>query len=261
MGDRTSYTPGTFCWVELHSSDADDAKRFYSGLFGWDYEDMEMDGGGVYTMCKVDGKNIGALMQQHPENEEGVPPNWLNYVSSDDVDATTAKAGDAGGTVMAGPFDVMEAGRMSVLQDPTGGVVAVWQPGRTFGAELVNVPGALTFNQLNTSDQGKAESFYSDVFGWKIESVDTGEGGPPYWGISNSEGHMNGGMMTLPEGAGMSHWLAYFGTDELDAAVAKIGELGGQVVVEPTPVPTGRFAVATDPQGAFFAIFQGEFDD
>jgi predicted enzyme related to lactoylglutathione lyase len=261
MGDRTSYTPGTFCWVELHSSDADDAKRFYSGLFGWDFDDMEMDGGGVYTLCRVDGKLVGALMQQHPEMEEGIPPNWLSYASTDDVDASASKAGELGANVMAGPFDVMDAGRMAAVQDPTGAVFAIWQPGGTFGAELVNVAGALTFNQLNTSDPGAAEGFYSELFGWKIESVDTGEDGPPYWGISNSEGHMNGGIMTLPEGMAPSHWLAYFGTDDLDATVAKIGELGGQVVVEPTQVPTGRFAVATDPQGAFFAVFQGDFDD
>jgi uncharacterized protein len=260
MGDRTSYTPGTFCWVELHSSDADDAKRFYSGLFGWDFEDREVDRDGVYTLCRVDGKLVGALMQQHPEMEAGVPPNWLSYASTDDVDTTATKAGELGANVMAEPFDVMDAGRMAVVQDPTGAVFAIWQPGGTFGAELVNVPGALTFNQLNTSDQGAAERFYSGLFGWKVESVDTG-GGPPYWGIANSEGRMNGGMMDLPDNSGPSHWLAYFGTDDLDATVAKIGELGGQVVVEPTPVPTGRFAVAADPQGAFFAVFEGDFDD
>ena len=260
MGDRTSYTPGTFCWVELHSSDADEAKRFYSGLFGWDFEDREMDGGGVYTLCKVDGKLVGALMQQHPEMEEGVPPNWLAYVSTDDVDSAAAKAGELGANVMAEPFDVMDAGRMALVADPTGAVFAIWQAGGTFGAELVNVAGAFTSNVLHTSDPGQAESFYADLFGWKVESVDTG-GGPRYWGISNSEGWMNGGMMDLPEGAAMSYWLTYFGADDADDAVAKIAELGGQVVVEPTPVPTGRFAVAMDPQGAFFAFFQGEFDD
>ena len=260
MGDRSSYTPGTFCWVELHSSDADDAKRFYSGLFGWDFEDREMDGDGVYTLCRVDGKLVGALMQQHPEMEQGVPPNWLSYVSTDDVDAAASKAGELGANVMAGPFEVMDAGRMAVVQDPTDAVFAIWQPGGTFGAELVNVPGALAFNQLNSSDQGAAERFYSDLFDWKVESVDTG-GGPRYWGISNSEGWMNGGMMDLPPSSGPSHWLCYFGTADLDATVANIAELGGQVVVEPTAVPTGRFAVASDPQGAFFAVFQGEFDD
>lgn len=123
------------------------------------------------------------------------------------------------------------------------------------------MPGALTMTQLNTSDTGAAASFYTELFGWQIASIDTGEG-PSVWSINRADGRLNGAMMDLPPGAGApSHWLGYFAVDDADATLQQIGELGGQVLVPPMTVPSGRFAVAQDPQGAFFAVFEGELDD
>jgi uncharacterized protein len=73
---------------------------------------------------------------------------------------------------------------------------------------------------------------------------------------------VNGGMMPLPQGAPMpSHWLVYFGTDDLDSAADRIGSSGGTVMVGPQDVPGGRIVVARDPAGAVFALFAGRFDD
>jgi uncharacterized protein len=153
----------------------------------------------------------------------------------------------------------MDTGRMSTIQDPTGAVLCLWQPGRAIGAEVVNGPGALTLNQLNTSDPEAAERFYSELFGWRIENVSDTE--TPYWGIYRGD-RVNGGMMPLPPGAPMpSHWLVYFGTDDLEGSSERIGSAGGTLMVEPRDVPGGRILVAQDPQGAFFALFAGRFDD
>jgi uncharacterized protein len=177
----------------------------------------------------------------------------------EDVDAATGRARELGANVLADPFDVMDAGRMSTIQDPTGAVFCLWQPQRAIGAEVVNGVGALTLNQLNTSDREAAERFYSELFGWRFESV--GDADNPYWGIYRGE-TLNGGMMPLPPGAPMpSHWLVYFGTADVDGDAGRIGSAGGTVVVEPTDVPGGRILVAQDPQGAFFALFAGRFDD
>jgi len=136
--------------------------------------------------------------------------------------------------------------------------VAAWQPASVIGAKLVNVPAALCLNQLNTSNPDRAVRFYTDVFGWTFDQVASGE--QSYWGIFN-RGHLNGGMMPLPPGAGApSHWLAYFATADIDASAAGAGEIGGQVVVPPMAVPGGRIAVALDPQGAVFGLLQGRFD-
>jgi predicted enzyme related to lactoylglutathione lyase len=257
LGERTAYPPGTFSWVELLTPDTDDAKRFYSGLFGWEYEDSPIGDDNFYSMARLGGKYIAGTYSPPPE--QGTPPNWLSYVTTEDVDRTAERAAELGATVMAGPFDVLESGRMAVIQDPTGAVFGVWQARNHIGAQLVNVPGALTMNQLNTSDPDAAARFYSELFGWSVEQIDTG-GGPAYWGIHN-QGSLNGGMMNLPPDAqGPSHWLAYFVADDLDGTAARISELGGDVVVPPTSIPSGRFAVARDPQGAYFALFEGELD-
>jgi uncharacterized protein len=255
MGERTSHAPGTFSWADLSTSDPEAAKNFYTGLFGWEAEDTPIPGGGVYTMLRLDGKDACALSAA----QEGQMTAWLCYVTVDEVDAAARRVGELGGTVHAEPFDVMTAGRMAVVGDPTGAVFALWLPRDNIGAEIVNGPGALTLTQLNTSDPGRAQDFYVGLFGWRVEQVAGGD--QPYWGIYNGES-LNGGMMQLPPGSpAPPHWLVYFGIDDIDAAAERIGQSGGTVMVPKTEVPGGQIVVAQDPQGAVFGLFAGRFDD
>jgi predicted enzyme related to lactoylglutathione lyase len=255
MGERTSHAPGTFSWTDLSTPEPEAAKRFYGGLFGWEAEDLPMPDGGVYTMLRLDGKSAAAVSAAR----EGQMTAWLSYITVDDVDAIARRAGELGGTVLAEPFDVMDAGRMSVLQDPTGAVFAIWQPRQNIGSEIVNVPGAVTLNQLNTTDPERAQEFYAQLFGWRIEQVQGGE--QAYWGIYNGE-RLNGGMMQLPAEMGApSHWLVYFGIDDIDAAAERIGGSGGTVMLPTMDVPGGQILVAQDAEGAAFGLFAGRFDD
>jgi predicted enzyme related to lactoylglutathione lyase len=250
MGERTSHTPGSFSWVDLSTTDSDGAKAFYTALFGWELEENEIPGGGVYTMLQKDGRYVGALAAAQP----GQPIAWNSYVTVQSADETVARARELGGEVRGDPFDVLEAGRMAAIHDPTGAVLAVWEPREHPGAALVNAPGALTLNQLNTSDPGRSLDFYSGLFEWRFEEV--AAGAQPYWGIYNGE-RLNGGMMRQPPDL----WLAYFGSESVDGDAGRIAELGGTVIVAPVPIPSGRILVAQDPQGAVFALFSGEFDD
>jgi len=255
MPERSSYAPGTFSWSDLTTTDTEGAKAFYTSLFGWDFEDTPIPDGGVYTMLSKNGKAVGALSAAR----EGQPPFWNSYVTVASADDSAAAAREHGGTVFMEPFDVMDVGRMAVVQDPTGAFFAVWEPRANIGAELVNEPGALSITQLNTTDPERAQSFYEGLFGWRFESVASGE--VDYWGVYNGD-RLNAGLMALPAETGVpSHWLVYYGIDDVDEAVGRISELGGQVLVGPTEVPSGRFLVATDPQGAAFAVLSGEYDD
>ncbi len=255
MGERNQYTPGAFSWIDLATTDQESAIGFYRGLFGWETRDEPMPGGGVYTMAGLDGRDVAGLSTGQP----GMPPAWNSYVTVDDADAAAAKASGLGATVMAGPFDVMEAGRMAMIQDPTGAFFAVWQARDSIGAGLVNGPGAITLNQLNTGDPERAAEFYTALFGWRIDRMPGGD--VPYWGIFNGE-TVNGGMMQLSADApAPPHWLVYFGTEDLDAAVGRIGEAGGVVIVPRMEVPGGEIVVAQDAQGAVFGLFAGRFDD
>ncbi len=257
MGERTQYPPGQFCWADLATTDPEAAKAFYTSLFGWEVEDMPVPGGGTYSMARLEGKYVAAIAPQPPQQREaGVPAMWNNYVSVESADAHADRAQQLGATVHAPPFDVMEVGRMAVVQDPQGAFFMLWEPRQHFGAALVNAPGALSWNELASPDLEASKAFYGELFGWTFDPL---EGGPgPYFVIRNGD-HGNGGIRELQEPGVPPHWLAYFGADDTDAALAKVEELGGGKMAGPFDIPTGRIAVVHDPQGAPFALYGGEF--
>ena len=250
MSERTSYTPGTFSWADLSTTDAHVAKAFYGGLFGWSYDDFPAGEGQVYSMARKGDHTVAALSQTADQ-----PPHWNNYVTVDSADDTATKAQELGGTVVAPAFDVMEdVGRMAIVQDPTGAMLCVWQPGSNHGATLVNEPGAMTWNDLSTPDVETAATFYSSLFGWRIEEIPQAEG---YRVIFNGE-RSNGGMR--PDKDMPAFWMPYFGIEDVEQGMERVRELGGAVHAGPLPVPQGRFAIVADPQGAGFAIWAGNYD-
>ncbi len=258
MGERTSYTPGTFCWTDLTTPDQDSAKAFYSALFGWTAEDFPMGDGSFYSMQSIGGKEVAAISPQpQQQREAGMPPIWNSYISVQSADEALSKASELGGNVHAGPFDVFDSGRMGVVQDPQGAFFAVWQAKDNFGAELVNAHGALSWDELYTPDLEGSAAFYGALFGWTTQPMEGMD--MPYWVIQTEAGRGNGGMTTM-EGVPPS-WLVYFGTADMDASVAKLTELGGKTTMGPMDIGVGAIAVVTDPQGATFALFAGRFED
>jgi predicted enzyme related to lactoylglutathione lyase len=260
MGERTSYPPGTFSWAELATSDADGAKAFYGELFGWEVEDVPAGPDMTYTMARVGGKEAAAMYQQG-EREQGIPPNWHSYVTVESVDDAAARAKNLGATLVQDPFDVMDVGRMAVIRDPTGAIFFAWEARESIGARVVNVPGSLTWNDLGTTDPEAAERFYSELFGWGFQKV---PGPVDYWTISN-DGRSNGGMRVqsdqeVADGT-PPNWMPYFAVESAEETGTKVRELGGRVLVPATEVPSGKFSIAQDPQGAVFALVDGEFDD
>jgi predicted enzyme related to lactoylglutathione lyase len=254
MGVRSEHAPGTFSWVDLTTNDAEGAKEFYGGLLGWDFEDNEIpDGGGVYTMCRVGGESVAAIA---PETDR-LPPHWNSYVTVESADDVVLRVAELAGTVIEDPFDVMEAGRMAVLQDPTGAMVCAWEPREAIGATRVNDPGCLTWNELHTPDPAAALEFYVGLFGWATEEMPAG-GGPAYTIVRVGE-RSNGGVMGTQEGE-PPNWLPYFTVESRDAAAAKATELGA-MELHRMEMPQGSIAIFTDPQSAPFALFEGEVDD
>jgi uncharacterized protein len=258
MGERTTYTPGTFSWTDLATTDQDAAKQFYSQLFGWSAIDNPVGDGVVYSMMQIDGKDVAAISPQpQPQADAGVPPVWNSYITVESADASADRAQKLGATVHAPPFDVMDVGRMAVIQDPQGAFFMPWEPKRHIGASLVNAPGALSWNELASPDLDASAEFYRELFGWKIEPFEGME--TPYLGIQNSEGQSNGGIRPAAENE-PTYWLVYFGADDASAGAAKASELGGNTLVE-MEIGVGKIAVLQDPQGAVFALYAGRFDD
>jgi predicted enzyme related to lactoylglutathione lyase len=255
MQEVTQYKPGTFCWVELGTSDGAAAKNFYTQLFGWEIEDHPMGPAGVYTMLKLNDKDVAALYELMPDMKaQGIPPHWMSYVSVESADESAEKAKAEGATIMNGPFDVFTVGRMAVVKDPSGAVFSLWQAKDHKGAGIYNVPGSFCWNELGTNDTKTAGEFYSNLFGWTRQQMPAG---PIEYTMFQNGDRAAGGMYKItPEmGPIPPHWLVYFAVDDCDAKVQKATELGARVMKPADDIPgVGRFAILVDPQGAAFAI-------
>jgi predicted enzyme related to lactoylglutathione lyase len=259
MGERTSYPAGTFCWVDLATPDQDGAKAFYGGLLGWEFDDQPVGEGAVYSLATKDGKQVAAISPQpQQQRDAGAPAMWNSYVAVDDADAVAAKAGELGATVHAPPFDVMEVGRMAVIQDPQGAFFEIWQAKSHIGAQLVNAPGALCWNELASTDLKASAKFYGDLFGWEITPL---EQMPDDYMVISNKGRSNGGIGVLRAEGQPPQWLVYFAVEGLDAATEEAKELGGSVGMGPVDMGAMRFAITLDPKGTPFALYEGQLED
>jgi predicted enzyme related to lactoylglutathione lyase len=252
MTNFDKHDPGTFCWIELGTSDDAGAKQYYTSLFGWTTNENDMGEMGTYYIFQKNGRDCAAMYKQG-KDQEGVPPNWMSYVCVADADASVEKAKSLGGNVVAGPFDVYDFGRMAVLFDPQGAAVSVWQAKSHIGVQIRDEPGTLCWNELHARNIDAAKKFYAPLFGWTLkESPEYTEfdlGGRPIGGMMQSQ---------APEGV-PSFWLPYFAVDDCDATFEKSNSLGGSAILPPTTYPNvGRFAILTDPQGATFAVIKLE---
>jgi predicted enzyme related to lactoylglutathione lyase len=260
MPQFTQHAPGTFAWPELATTDQTGAVAFYGSLFGWTVNELSIGPNDTYSLLQLNGNEVGAAYtMREDERKMNIPPHWNNYIAVKDVNEATVRARELGAQVLAEPFDVMDAGRMSVLMDPTGAVFQLWQAGRSIGATTLGEPGALCWTELTTSDPAAAENFYVALLGWTPKH--SGEGSPMPYTEFTVEGadRASVGMMAKPPHlpAGMpSFWLPYFMVSDVDAIVATAASLGGTTHFGPQDIPgTGRFAVVADPQGAAFAVF------
>ena len=258
MTEFSSHAPGTFSWAELATTDQKGGVAFYRSLFDWGVNEVPIGPTEVYSMFTLRGQEVGAAATlQEDERKLGVPSHWNMYVTVASVEESTKKAESLGGKVLAPPFDVMDAGRMAVVQDPTGAVFCLWQAGRSIGARILYEPGALCWTELTTRDPKAAETFYSALFGWVAKH--SAPGAPMEYTEFSNNGQPIVGMMMMPEQMPAqvpSYWMPYFQVTDCDASATKSIGLGAKSMIPPRDIPgTGRFAILQDPQGAVFAVF------
>ncbi|UBU10166.1 VOC family protein [Nonomuraea gerenzanensis] len=247
----THYLPGSPCWVDVSTPDPEASTAFYTGLFGWGSISLGPEHR-HYRFCQLDGRTVAGISPQLPP---GAVPAWLIYFQAPDADAITKTIEQAGGTVVAAPFDIEGQGRMAVFADPAGAAFAVWQPGATKGLGLVTDPGSLGWVELYTPDPVGIRAFYQSVFGWRIEDLPMGDVSYPV--ISPAEGDESSaaaGIAQLQAGD-RPHWLPYFEVSDCDATVALAQQLGATMQAPAmTTEGVGRMAFLTDPFGARFAV-------
>lgn len=255
MAVRTSYKQGTPSWVELATTDQSAAKVFYGSLFGWSWDDTDLGNGNFYSVARLKDKSAAAVYTEiEDEVKMGIPPHWTTYITVDDIEATAEKVNPAGGHVLVPPMDIFEMGRMAVISDPIGGVVGLWQAQSFHGAEILNEPGALAWNELVTDDVKKVGSFFETVLNIKVvHQVEPFA----YTLFQVDESGVGGLMEKLPGMESIPNaWVTYFSVDDTDSTTAKAESLGGKVMVPPMDTVVGRFARLMDPHGAMFSVIK-----
>ncbi|MTD15862.1 VOC family protein [Nakamurella sp. YIM 132087] len=249
--------PGTPCWVDLFTSDEAASRAFYSELLGWEILPGRPDFGG-YALAQIGGHNVAGIMP----NSEGGPDVWSTYIAVTDAEATTAAATAAGATVLAPPLAVGPLGTMAVLFDPIGGAFGLWQPAEHTGFQLVDVPGAVAWDEYHSKDFATSRAFYGDLFGWTYRVMsDTDDF---RYITAEVDGNPVGGMMDsagfLPEQV-PSHWAVYFTVEDADAAQATAVRLGATVLRPAEDSPFGRIVDLVDPTGAAFKLHSQTLSD
>ncbi len=275
MPERDGYIPGVPCWVDTNQPDPEAAAAFYSGLFGWEVEDVMPPGSEVkYFIARIRGADVAGIGPM-PQGDSPAAV-WNTYISVGSADDTAAKVKAAGGKVLIEPGDVMEAGRTAVFSDPEGAVFSVWQAKQHKGSRIVNEAGSPNFNGLNTRNPDAAKTFYGAVFGWRTLALDAGE----MWTLPGYGDHLernDPGLRERTAAMGVpgfedvvasinpiaadqpdvpAHWSVTFATDDADDTARKAAALGGAVVAPPFNAPWVRITLIADPQGARFIANQ-----
>lgn len=255
MEEIIKHNVGTFCWLDLATVGAKAAKTFYCALFGWEAVDMPAGEGMTYTMLNLNGKPVAGLYEMGDEQKkQNTPPHWMNYIAVDDVQKVSEKVKEQNGTVIMPPMDVLTSGRMALIQDTSGGLVALWQPKEHQGVSYKNVPGSLSWVEYATHQPDKSKTFYTKLFGWDAQTIPN----PDMEYILFMQGaeqvagmyKMTPDMKHIP-----AHWLPYLSVADCKQSTEKAKQLGGELVVEPKDIGEfGVFAIIRDPQGAVIAI-------
>jgi uncharacterized protein len=249
---------GKFVWHDLMTTDVEKAVAYYTDLFGWTINEVEVEGFGKYKMIHAAGEDHGGIGPL--DSAAGQPSHWICYVTVDDVDAACAKAVELGGQAPVPGTDIPKIGRFAVIGDPQGAMISPYKPDewRGEGYEGPGRPGTFVWHELLAADPDAEGRFFSQIFGWKVEPMPMGEMGT-YYLFKRDNGKDAGGMLQKPPGSGgPSSWLPYVGVEDVDATAARVEPLGGKVWVPPTDIPNiGRFAVTSDPTGAFIAMYKG----
>jgi predicted enzyme related to lactoylglutathione lyase len=244
MGEVKSYPPGTFCWVELSTPDIAAATTFYSGLFGWEQEDLPRSDGGTYLMCRLDGKPVTAIF-------EGETPGWNSHIAVQNLDAAVEQARRFEGAVTMEPVRIPGLGRSARIEDPAGASVWLWEPAGHVGAQVVNENGSWTWNELVTPLVVRARNFYSQLFGWAGDEITDAI---PRTTFTLGELLVGGMHYPAPGEPETARWTITFRSNDVEGAAAQATELGGQVLLPPTEIPIGKMAILADPTGADFTV-------
>ena len=245
-----THTTGSFCFAELHTQDFDAAQRFYGTVLGWTVADAAAAGEATPRLFQRDGQTVAGVRRASG------PSRWVPFIAVDSVDRVTTRAHELRASIVSAPADVDGVARTSIINDPAGGVVGLWEARGRNGADMLDRAGAMWWAELLTRDVHGAKGFYSNLLGWK--PVDTLKYGIRYTVFKDGDSSIAG---ILPIGSDWGpvtpYWQVLFAVDNCDAAVERAKSAGGSLIFGPNDIPNaGRAAVLCDPRNAIFVVMQ-----
>ncbi len=258
MPERSSFAPGTPSWVDLSTTDPAAARDFYGPLLGWEYVIDPSEETGHYATATVGGKNVAGVNGMSITEQ---PPAWMTYFATDDAQKLSELVTENGGAIALGPMQVGPSGTMLIWQDPSGAFAGAWQAGDMKGAQLVQEPGAIAWNELNTRDLAGAIAFYTAIL--PVSAHDMSDGDFHYQTLQ-VDGADVAGMWEMNADVPPDvppNWGVYFTVADTDASVTQATDLGASVVMPAKDSPYGRLAGLRDPQGAAFYIIGMAFEN
>ena len=240
-----------FCWYDLMTTDVDRAKAFYTELFGWKIQPMEMPSLGVYNMLSIGDNSFGGIAAV--DANHGMPSHWIGYISVEDVDGAAGKVDGLGGKVMVPPTDIPQTGRFCVVQDANGAYVNLFEGLKSIDEPITPVNHGVCWNELITADFDKAKTFYDGLVGWKNTTPSFDSSGN--YVVFNSGEHMAAGLMK-PQAEHPPTWMSYFLVEDIKGYTERVKTLGGNVLMAGIEIPIGKISVVMDPTGATFGLFE-----
>ncbi|MGI5200673.1 VOC family protein [Spirillospora sp. CA-108201] len=251
------FRPGEAVWVELCTTEPEAAGEFYGALLGWSVRQEKL-GSSTYRMCGVDGRDVAGISDGGLHG--GRPRGWLTYFAVDDIGAAADEAAALGGELVTAPRYLPAAGTGATVIDPFGAAFGLYQGEARAGVQLVNLPGALCWNELDTGEPQRSVAYYQALFHYGTESRSDTPTGRPYTVLTLGDVPVAGVLEMDNEWPNLvpSKWVTYFSVASLDEAVARAAELGGTPTVGPVDGPHGPLHLVKDPGGHTVCLIQLE---
>ena len=253
--------PGKVIWRDLLTHDTKASQIFYETLFGWEFDGVGSESGlasnSVYKLIRHDGRLIGGMVDTVALNNRNDISQWIVSMSVANIDDAVAKYSAGDGDVITPPKDLHRRGRVAVVRDAEGALLALLETRDGDPADHEPEIGGFLWEELWTTDVESATAFYENVAGLKAAPWDVDENqesGATYRLLKDGDKPRVGIMPNPLEGL-KPVWVSYLRVESPASITARVANLGGRVIVEARPRPLGgEVAFIAGPSGAGIAL-------
>ena len=253
--------PGKIIWRDLLTNDPAASQRFYSELFGWEFESVgeasNLRSNSAYTLIRHNGKLIGGMVDTMALNNRDNISQWVVLMAVDSLDSRVSAVTENGGEIVAPPTDLQARGRLALVRDAEGALLGLLETRDGDPRDSEPEIGGFLWDELWTSDVQNAGTFYSKVAGLTADTVDidTDQETPPSYGLLKAGDRPRAGVLRNPLDGLDPVWVSYIRVEDPAAITAQVSGLGGRVIVEAQPRPLGgQVAFVAGPSGAGIAL-------